>query len=441
MTTRRALTRTLLEGTDGAVVRRTVLPSGLRIVTEYVPGVRSVSFGVWVGVGSRDETPAQTGAAHFLEHLLFKGTTTRSAWEISSAVEAVGGEMNAFTTKEYTCYYARVLDTDTRIAVDVVCDLVTRGLLAADDIESERAVILEEIAMNDDDAADAVHDVFMRGLYGASPLGRPILGTQESLEGLSPRGIRGFYRRHYVPAQMVVAAAGSVDHDEIVRLVRDAFGGRAETAAPPRLPARSDSRTPVLRGLGSSSLVERPLEQANIVLGVPTFRRTDDRRYALGVLNAALGGGMSSRLFQRVREERGLAYSVYSFVTGFADTGFLGIYAGCLPERAGEVADLCREVLDDVRRDGLADDELSRAKGQVRGGLVLGQEDTGARMSRIAKGEMLFGEIPSVDEVLERVDAVTTEDVGALASEVLGTPATYAAIGPFGSSHRGRPGA
>ncbi|MFM9136364.1 MAG: M16 family metallopeptidase [bacterium] len=440
MSTRRALTRTLLEGTDGALVRRTVLPSGLRIITEYVPGVRSVSFGVWVGVGSRDETPAQTGAAHFLEHLLFKGTETRTAWEISSAVEAVGGEMNAFTTKEYTCYYARVLDSDTRIAIDVVCDLVNHGLLAAEDIESERAVILEEIAMNDDDAADAVHDVFMRGLYGASPLGRPILGTQESLEGLSPRGIRGFYRRHYVPSQMVVAAAGSVDHEEVVAMVREAFGAHACVAAPARLPARSAARGPALRGLGSSSVVERSLEQANIVLGMPTFRRTDDRRYALGVLNAALGGGMSSRLFQRVREERGLAYSVYSFVSGFADTGFLGVYAGCLPERAREVVALCREVLDDVRRDGLGDEELARAKGQVRGGLVLGQEDTGARMSRIAKGEMLFGEIPSVDDVLARVDAVTTEDVGALASEVLAAPVTHAAIGPFGGAVPG-PGA
>ncbi len=431
MTSRRALTRTLLEGTDGALVRRTVLPSGLRIITEYVPGVRSVSFGVWVAVGSRDETPAQTGAAHFLEHLLFKGTTTRSAWEISSAVEAVGGEMNAFTTKEYTCYYARVLDTDTRIAIDVVCDLVTRGLLSAEDIESERAVILEEIAMNDDDASDAVHDVFMRGLYGASPLGRPILGTQESLEGLSPRGIRGFYRRHYVPSQMVVAAAGSIDHDEIVRLVRQAFGGAEHEAPPAELSARSSARAPALRGLGTASVVARPLEQANIVLGLPALRRTDDRRYALSVLNAALGGGMSSRLFQQVREERGLAYSVYSFVSGFADTGYLGVYAGCLPDKASEVAALCRDVLEDVRRDGLSDEEVRRAQGQVRGALVLGQEDTGARMSRIAKGELLFGEIPSVDEVLRRVDAVTAEDVRALAREILAAPPTYAAIGPF----------
>ncbi|MGI9196444.1 MAG: M16 family metallopeptidase [Candidatus Nanopelagicales bacterium] len=427
---RRTQTRTVLEGADGALVRRTVLPSGLRIVTECVPGVRSVSFGVWVGVGSRDEAPQQMGSAHFLEHLLFKGTRRRSAWEISAAIEAVGGEMNAFTTKEYTCYYARVLDDDTALAVDVVCDVVNNGLLESGDIESEREVILEEIAMNEDDAADVVHDLFMDTYYGPTPLGRSILGTQETIAGLSARGIRSFYRRNYVPSRIVVSAAGSVDHDEIVRLVREAFAGHVGEEQPEiRTPT---ARGAVPRGRGRTALLSRPLEQANIVLGWPGLRRTDDRRYALGVLNAALGGGMSSRLFQRVREERGLAYSVYSFVTSFSDSGFTGVYAGCLPGKVSDVVQVCRDAIADVVEHGLTAEELQRGKGQMKGGVVLGQEDTGARMSRIAKGELLYDEIPSIDEVIDRVDAVTHDDVHALARDLLRGEPTYAVIGPFG---------
>ena len=429
MTARRASTRTLLEGADGALVRRTVLPTGLRIVTESVPGVRSVSFGVWVGVGSRDESPRQMGSAHFLEHLLFKGTQRRSAWEISSAIEAVGGEMNAFTTKEYTCYYARVLDTDTALAVDVISDVVTNGLLASADIESERGVILEEIAMNEDDPGDIVHDLFMEAYYGSTPLGRSILGSQATINDLSARGIRAFYRRNYVPSRIVVSAAGSVEHDQIVRLVTEAFGTEGPHAGSERrsVPTRSAAA----RGRGTSAIEVRPIEQANLVIGYGGLRRTDDRRYALGVLNAALGAGMSSRLFQRVREERGLAYSVYSFVSSFSDSGYTGIYAGCLPGKVAEVVQVCRETVAEVMRSGLTDEELQRGKGQVKGGVVLGQEDTGARMSRIAKGELLYDEIPSIDDVLERIDAVDHDDVRDLAGRLLGHEPTYALIGPF----------
>ncbi|MFM7598640.1 MAG: M16 family metallopeptidase [Actinomycetota bacterium] len=429
MTARRASTRTLLEGADGALVRRTVLPSGLRIVTESVPGVRSVSFGVWVGVGSRDESARQMGSAHFLEHLLFKGTRHRSAWDISSAIEAVGGEMNAFTTKEYTCYYARVLDTDTALAVDVICDVVTQGLLESGDIESERGVILEEIAMNEDDPGDIVHDLFMETYYGSSPLGRSILGSQQTISELSPRGIRAFYRRNYVPSRIVVSAAGSVDHDHIVALVAEAFDGDAPNAEPQRRSV--PSRAAAARGRGTTALQVRPIEQANLVMGYGGVRRTDDRRYALGVLNAALGAGMSSRLFQRVREERGLAYSVYSFVSSFSDSGYTGIYAGCLPGKVNDVVRVCRETVAEVMRSGLTDEELQRGKGQVKGGVVLGQEDTGARMSRIAKGELLYAEIPSIDEVLGRIDAVGHDDVRELAGRLLSDEPTYAVIGPF----------
>jgi predicted Zn-dependent peptidase len=429
MTARRALTRTLLEGADGAVVRRTTLPNGLRVVTESVPGVRSVSFGAWIGVGSRDETPRQTGAAHFLEHLLFKGTQTRSAWEITAPIEAVGGEMNAFTAKEYTCYYARVLDDDTELAVDTVCDVVLNGRLDAGDIEGEREVILEEIAMNDDDPGDTVHDLYMRTHYGDGPLGRPILGTQDSLEALTPQGIRSFYRRHYVAPRMVVAAAGAVDHDEVVERVRTAFRGADVPGEPVIRPATR--RAPAAPGRGTRAVTHRPSEQAHLVLGLGGIRRTDDRRYALGVLNAALGGGMSSRLFQSVREERGLAYSVYSFVSSFADTGYTGVYVGCLPDKLRDVLEVTHEVIADVARNGLSDEELHRGRGQLRGSVVLGQEDAGSRMSRIAKGELLYDEIPSIDDIVARIDAVTSDDISELAGELLTEPPTYAAIGPF----------
>ena len=429
MTARRALTRTLLEGADGAVVRRTTLPNGLRVVTEAVPGVRSVSFGAWIGVGSRDETPRQTGAAHFLEHLLFKGTESRSAWEITAPIEAVGGEMNAFTTKEYTCFYARVLDDDIDLAIDTVCDVVLRGRLAPEDIEGERQVILEEIAMNDDDPGDVIHDLYMRTHYGDGPLGRPILGTQESLEALTSQGIRSFYRRNYVPSRMVVAAAGAVDHDTVVEQVREAFHGVDAPAAPTSRPAAR--RAPATPGRGMRGIAHRPSEQAHLVLGLGGIARTDERRYALGVLNAALGGGMSSRLFQSVREERGLAYSVYSFVSSFADTGYTGVYVGCLPDKVREVLTVTHDVVSDVAEHGLSDEELRRGRGQLRGSVVLGQEDAGSRMSRIAKGELLYGEIPSIDEIVARIDAVTADTVAQLSAELLREPVTYAAIGPF----------
>ena len=429
MTARRAHTRTLLEGADGAIVRRTTLPNGLRVVTESVPGVRSVSFGAWIGVGSRDETPRQTGAAHFLEHLLFKGTRTRSAWEITAPIEAVGGELNAFTTKEYTCYYARVLDDDTDLAIDTVCDVVLNGRLDSSDIEGERQVILEEIAMNEDDPGDTVHDLYMRTHFGDGPLGRPILGTQESLEALTGQGIRSFYRRHYIAPRMVVAAAGAVDHDDVVEQVRAAFKGSDDPGEPLTRP--STRRAPAAPGRGGRGIAHRPSEQAHLVLGLGGIRRTDERRYALGVLNAALGGGMSSRLFQSVREERGLAYSVYSFVSSFADTGYTGVYVGCLPDKVHDVLEVTHEVIADVAQRGLGAEELRRGRGQLRGSVVLGQEDAGSRMSRIAKGELLYGEIPSIDDIVARIDAVTSEDIAALARELLTEPVTYAAIGPF----------
>ena len=422
-------TRTLLLE-DGARVRRTVLPGGLRVVTEHVPGVRSAAFGIWVGVGSRDETPAQAGAAHYLEHLLFKGTQRRSALDISAAIDAVGGEMNAFTSKEYTCYYARVLDQDLPLAVDVVSDIVTSALLLDADVDGERDVILEEIAMRDDDPGDLVHEEFADAMYGRTPLGRPILGTVETIESITPRAIRSFHKGKYLPENMVVAAAGNVDHGAVVRLVRKAFGaaGLLDGDSLPSTPRSGRFRT---RGAGDVRVLTKTTEQANVVLGVPGVPRDDERRFALGVLNAALGGGMSSRLFQEIREKRGLAYSVFSFANHYADTGMFGVYAGCMPKKVDDVLAIARDELAKVAVSGLTDEELERGKGQVRGGLVLGLEDTGSRMSRIGKAELLAGDLWSTAEVLAAVEAVSIDDVRAVAGSLLEVEPTLAVIGPF----------
>ena len=422
-------TRILLNE-EGAVVRRTVLPSGLRIVTENLPGVRSAAFGIWVGVGSRDETPAQAGAAHYLEHLLFKGTANRTALEISSSVDAVGGELNAFTSKELTCFYARVLDADLPMAMDVVSDVVTSALLRSEDVDAERDVILEEIAMRDDDPGDLVHEEFADALYGHASLGRPILGTVETIETITPRNIRSFYNRQYQAPNLVVAAAGNVDHAAVVRAVKKSFGraGLLDSDALPAQPRGGVLRT---RGAGHIRVFNKATEQANVVLGVPGLARDDDRRFALGVLNAALGGGMSSRLFQEIREKRGLAYSVFSFTSSYADTGMFGIYAGCIPKKVDDVLAIARDELAKVAASGITADELSRGKGQMRGGLVLGLEDTGSRMSRIGKAELLTGDLWSTADVLHAVEAVTIEDVQAVASSLLDVQPTLAVIGPF----------
>jgi predicted Zn-dependent peptidase len=425
-------TKTLISGADGAVVRRTVLPGGLRVITESMPAVRSVAFGVWVGVGSRDETPALAGSSHYLEHVLFKGTKRRDALEISAALDAVGGEMNAFTAKEYTCFYARVLDDDMPLAVDVISDMMTSSLVRTADVDSERGVILEEIAMHEDDPGDVVHDAFAEALFGDTPLGRPILGTVESINALQRTAINGYYRRRYRPENMVVAVAGSVDHAKVVKQVAKAFKPLLDEAGQlERGPSgpRIGGRAP--KALSVVNVVRRPTEQAHLMLGVPAFSRADDRRFALGVLNGALGGGMSSRLFQEIREKRGLAYSVYSYASHHAETGYFGVYAGCQPKKAAEVLDICREQLALIAESGIDAEELARGKGQLAGGMVLGLEDTGSRMSRLGKSELVYGELPTVDEVLARVRAVTLDDVQAVARDVLSAKPTLAVIGPF----------
>jgi len=428
-------TRTLLVEKDGggtvvSTVRRTVLPGGLRVVTEAMGGVRSASIGVWVGVGSRDESAQHSGSSHFLEHLLFKGTPTRTAMDISVSLDQVGGEFNAFTAKEYTCFHARVLDDDLPLAVDVLGDIITSSLIDPEHVEAEREVILDEIAMHDDDPEDVVTNLFATKAYGDGALGRPIAGTVETIKSLTRAQITRYYRTRYRPEYTVVAVAGNVDHADVVRRVRKAFarnGFLADPSVRPAAPRRSARQKKAVAG---ELRTTRPFEQVNLVLGFNAFNRTDDRRYALGILNAALGGGPSSRLFQEVRERRGLAYSVYSFASHYTDAGTFGVAVGCLPQKLDDTLAVVRAELRKLAEHGITEAELVRGKGQLRGGLVLSLEDTGSRMSRIAKAELLYDELPGLDEVIRRIDAVTPSDVHAIAKHIFNQPETLAIVGP-----------
>jgi len=409
---------------------RTEFESGLRIVTERMPSVRSVTLGVWVGAGSRDERPAIAGASHFLEHLLFKGTSTRSARDIAEAFEAVGGDLNAFTSKENTCFYARVLDRDLPMAVDHMCDMLQHSLLRSPDFEAERQVILEEINMHEDSPDELIHDLFTESLWAGHPLGRPVLGTVHSITSTNRDQVKRFYRRHYTPASFVVVAAGNLEHDRVVQLVRRGMQtGRVKRQGPSawRLRETSDAPEPT----GATLVRNRPTEQAHICVGTNGLPRSDPDRFAFGVVNQALGGGMSSRLFQEIREKRGLAYSVYSYHAMYAEAGLFTVYAGTTPKRAEEVLGVIRREIGDVAGGGLTTQEFERAKGHMKGALVLSLEDTSGRMSRLGKSEIAHGEILSVDETLERIDAVTIDDARRVAARVLTQPMGLAVIGPF----------
>jgi predicted Zn-dependent peptidase len=413
-------------------VVRTVLPSGLRIVTEEVPSVRSAAIGIWVNVGSRDETPAVAGASHFLEHLLFKGTKRRTALEISATIEAVGGEMNAFTSKEYTCFYARVIDTDLPMAIDVVSDLITSSIVSALDVDAERKVVLEEIAMRDDDPSDLVHDLYAETYYGDTQLGRPILGTIKSISDMTRSSVFNYYKKKYLPQDLVVAVAGNIKHKRVVAMVEEALSrdNFLDVKGSPQIRPNTPVKTKPMQSVG---LMTRKTEQAHMFYGMEGVARSDERRFAMGVLASALGGGMSSRLFQEIREKRGLAYSVYAYAQQFAGSGQIGFYAGCNPTKAIEVVEIIREVLADVAENGMSHEEVERAKGAVRGSLVLSQEDSGSRMSRIGKNEIVYGQVMGFDDILKAISRVNPTDVREIANEFLTKSPTLALVGPFKS--------
>jgi predicted Zn-dependent peptidase len=395
-----------------------------------MPGVRSAAVGVFVLVGSRDEAAHLNGASHFLEHLLFKGTPTRSAMDISTALDEVGGEFNAYTAREYTCYHARVLDEDLPMALDVLGDMLTSSLITDEDVEAEREVILDEIAMHDDDPDDVVHNLFAATAWAGTPLARPIAGTADSIKALTRTQIRGYYKRRYRPEVTTLAVAGNVDHDDVVRRARRAFGRNGfldDDHVRPAGPRLAPRPRPLRVGEVSAS---RPFEQVNVVLGMQGLTRSDPRRYALSILQTALGGSSSSRLFQEVRERRGLAYSVYSFGLGYSDAGMVGVAAGSLPSKAEELLRVVREQLVRVAESGLTEEEVERGKGQARGGLVLSLEDSGSRMTRLGESELFQRRLRSVDEVLESLEGVTAQDVHELARELYTRPQTLASVGP-----------
>jgi predicted Zn-dependent peptidase len=412
-----------------SLVRRTVLPSGVRILSESVLGARSATIGYWVAVGSRDEQPGTFGSTHFLEHLLFKGTTTRSALDIAVSFDAVGGEHNAVTAKEYTCYYAKVQDRDLAMAVDVIADMLTSSLIDPDEFETERGVILEELAMADDDPSDVASERFFEAVLGSHALARPIGGTQDSIRAATRDAVWAHYRENYRPQDLVISVAGAVDHDTLVAGVTAALTranwdlSRAATPV-----GRRSVETASLDTVGRSVVVQRPQEQANLLVGTTSLRASDELRSTLAVLNSILGGGMSSRLFQEIREKRGLAYSVYSFSPGYSDSGIFGMYAGCTPAKATQVAEL---MLDEFRglAKGVTKEEVARAVGQLSGAAALALEDSDTRMSRLGRSEITLGEFVDLDESLRRLALVTQDGVRDLANDLISRPVSIAAVG------------
>jgi predicted Zn-dependent peptidase len=423
----------LIHGAEGgSVVRRSVLPGGVRVLTEAMPGQRSATIGFWVAVGSRDEADGQHGSTHFLEHLLFKGTKRRTALEIASAFDEVGGESNAATAKESTCYFARVLDTDLPMAIDVIADMITGAVLDPAELEQERDVILEEIAMDSDDPTDVAHEKFVEAVLGRHPLARPIGGTPAAIKAVARDSVWEHYQRYYRPEELVITAAGGLDHDVVCGLVLDALksaGWQLDADAAPV--KRRGTERAVITGTSGLHVVKRPVEQANIIMGCPTIVATDDRRFVMSVLNAVLGGGMSSRLFQEIREKRGLVYSTYSFTAAYADAGYFGMYAGCTPSKVRQVLELLGAELEKLANDGITEEELRKAVGQLSGGIVLALEDTGSRMSRLGRAELVSGEFQDIDETLARIQAVTVEEVQDLARELAAAPRTVTVVGPF----------
>ena len=423
------------DAAGGTTVARTVHPSGLRILTEQVPGSQSASIGFWVPAGSRDEADGAYGSTHFLEHLLFKGTNARSALDIAVAFDEVGGDHNAVTAKEYTCYYAKVRDRDISMAVGVLADMVADSVIAPDEFEMERGVILEELAMADDDPSDVAGERFAEAVFGANPLARPIGGSPASIEAVGRDAVVAHYREHYRPGELVVCAAGAVDHEAIVAAVVAGLsraGWDMAFVAPPR--ARRSLQPVPVAPAAPVVAVERKLEQVSLVIGAPGLTGSAPERPAMAVLNTVLGGGMSSRLFQEVRERRGLVYSVYSFASGYSDAGAVGMAASCTPKKVGEVVRVMTAEFERLAAENVSDAELRRAVGFLSGAGALAIEDSDARMNRLGRAEISLGEFVDLDEWSARLEAVTAEEVRALAARLVVAPRVVAAVGPVRES-------
>jgi predicted Zn-dependent peptidase len=402
-------------------IRETRLANGVRIVTERMPEARSVSLGVWVGVGGRDEPAVLAGASHFLEHLVFKGTSTRTARQIAEAIDAVGGEMNAFTNREHTAYYTRLPADRADLGFEILGDVLTDPAFRPPEVEAERHVILEEILMNLDVPEDHVHTLLAEALFPDHPLGREVLGTRETVAAATRDEIADFFGHWYLPRNLVVVAAGNLEHDRVVDAFGASLGGleggeRPERSAPD---ARVEPRV----------VLDDPTEQVHVAMGWRSVDHFDEDRYAFSIANQILGGGMSSRLFQEVREQRGLCYSVYSWGSAYVDAGTAGIYAGTAPSRVAELLSVIDDEIAKLVASGVTEGELAVAKGYVEGSMVLGLEDSGSRMARLGRSLMARDEIVTVDEQLERIRAVTADDVGEVAARVFGGDRALAVVG------------
>lgn len=424
---------------QGALIRRTLLPNGLRILTEQLPGTRSVAVGYWVGVGSRDEqsanpaAPASLGSTHFLEHLLFKGTKTRSAYDIADAFDRIGADHNAMTAKEFTAYHAKVRDKDLPVAVTLLTDMVCASVIDNAEFEIERGVILEELAMAADDLADVAHERLFSAVLPEHALGRPIGGSPEEIKAATRDSVWNHYRNHYAPHSLVITAAGAVDHDEFVELVarsmQEAGGTWADLDAVRQPVARRARQHDALAVPVATDVFEKDSEQVHVLLGGPGLINGAKERFAFAILNSVLGGGMASRLFQEIREKRGLAYTTYSFGASYSSAGVFGMYAGCAPEKTKEVIAIARGELEQLASSEITDSELARAVGQLGGSAALALENSEARMGRLARAELGSGELWDVDASQQRIAAVTKLQVQELAAELLQQLQTTVLVG------------
>jgi predicted Zn-dependent peptidase len=410
------------------LLKTTRLDSGLTVVTERVPGARSVAYGTWVGVGSRDELPELAGASHFLEHLLFKGTTSRSTADIAEAIDAMGGDMNAFTAREHTGFHVKCLDEDGPEALSILVDIMSRPLIAPDDVEIERGVIVEEILERDDEPADWVHDLVLESAFADNALGRDVLGSQESIEAMPRDAIAAFFAANYTPENIVLAAAGAIDHDAVC------VAGEAIATARRATPATKARATPEPPGRTTIAVDVQDTEQVHLCIAIPTVNQRDDDRYALAVVDQLFGGGLSSRLFEEVREKRGLAYTIYSYRSLFSDAGVLVISAGTAPSKNCDTLEVIGDELTRLANDGVTAKELDIAKRHLVGAFHLGLEDTGARMASIASSQLALGRVDEVDTAAQRIRDVSADDVARVVAELTAAPRVVAVVGPVSES-------
>jgi predicted Zn-dependent peptidase len=403
-------------------IRLTRLPSGLTVVSEKMPRVETVSLGAYVDAGTRHEMAAENGVSHFLEHMAFKGTATRDAAAIAREIENVGGHINAYTSRENTAFYCKVLKEDAGLAADIIGDILCHSAFAPEEVERERGVILQEIGQANDTPDDIVFDHFQATAYATQAMGRPVLGTEDTIKAMSREALTGYMQRHYGGSRMVVAAAGAIEHEDLLAMVGRHFAD---------LPAAEPARAEASRYTGGEFREERELDQVHLVLGFPSVSSTDEAHIPVQVLSTLLGGGMSSRLFQEIREKRGLVYSVYSFVSPFADAGLFSIYAGTGEDQAEELVPVALEELRRVQKD-VTEDELARAKAQLRASLLMSLESTGSRCEQLARQLQVHGRIIPVEETKAKIAAVTVEQVQALAARMFRATPTLAALGPAG---------